>query len=392
MLADRCQQCHSAEPKFGAPMPLVTRADLLATTLDGQDTVADRSVTRMSADDKRMPQPPNAAATTAEIAMMQTWIDAGSPARGATEMCGGTGGGGAGGAVNCEPDLSLVGQQPYEMPATSSDEQVCIGVSLTPSDTKRHITAILPRIDNSTIIHHMLLLQSPTAVSPTPSTCGFTQAEWKLLYAWGPGTPPHVLPQAAGFPLNANEEVHFVIQIHYNNLQGLVGETDLSGMDLCTTTNLRANDADIMAFGGTGFSGIAPMATSQLDCNSSIPALVDAYFPITIFQSWPHMHQLGKALRSTVETGANSQVLADVTDYDFDYQLTYPNDQIVVDVGDSVRTTCTWENTTGSSVGFGEDTGDEMCFNFVAYYPRVEAPLWSWLAPAQAATCNMTTQ
>jgi hypothetical protein len=391
MLATRCQQCHSAEPQFGAPMPLVTRADLLADTLDGTSSVAELSIVRMGADEDRMPQPPNAAATPAEIKLVQDWIDADHPVRGDDEMCGGGGMGGGGAGPDCEPDLALTAQAPYEMPATSTDEQICFGIEVSGAAEKRHITAILPRVDNSTIIHHMLLLQAPTAVSPTPSPCAFTQVDWKLLYAWGPGTPAYVLPDAAGLPLDADEDVHFVLQIHYNNLQGLVGETDQSGIDLCTTTTLRDNDADIMAFGGNGFSGITPMATSQLECTLAIPALVDAYFPITVFQSWPHMHQLGTALHSVVEKGSGNELLVDVTDYDFNYQTTYPNDSVVIDVGDTVRTTCTWENTSSNSVGFGEDTDDEMCFNFVSYYPRIDAPIWSWLAPAQTANCNMTT-
>lgn len=391
MLADRCGACHGAETQFGAPMSLVSRADLMAAALDGERTVAEAAVLRMGADDGRMPQPPNAPATSAEIALVSNWIDAGYPARGAGETCGGGGsGGGGGGPLGCEPDVALTAAEPFEMPSTSSDEQICFGIDVPANELKRHITAIVPRIDNTTIIHHILLLQAPTAVSPTPAPCAFTQLDWKLLYAWGPGTPPHVLPEAAGFPIDAGEDAHFVVQVHYNNLQGLVGEKDQSGVDLCTTTDLRDNDADIMAFGSTSFSGLTPMATSQLECTTPVPQTVDAFFPVYVFQSWPHMHQLGQGLYGAVESGNDTTVLVDVDDYDFNYQTTYPNAAIPIDVGDTIRTRCTWDNTTANAVGFGEDTADEMCFNFVSYYPRIEAPLWSWLLPSQSASCNQS--
>ncbi len=390
MLAARCQQCHAAEPQFGAPMPLVTRADLMATAVDGVRSVAEAAVARMSAETGRMPQPPQAAATAAEIALVADWIEAGHPSRGAGEMCDGGGGSGGGGTVDCEPDVELTAEEPFEMPASSIDEQICFGITIPASDDKRHITAIAPRIDNNTIIHHMLLLQAPSPVSSSPSPCAFTQVDWKLLYAWGPGTPPHVLPDAAGFPLEAGEEAHFVLQLHYNNLQGLVGETDQSGIDLCTTTTLREHDADIMAFGGTGFQNLAPMATSTLACTSNVPAALGAYFPISVFQSWPHMHTLGASLYGAVERGNQTEVLVDVPDYDFEYQITYPNDAVQIDVGDDIVTRCTWDNTTASPVGFGEGTNDEMCFNFVSYYPRIAAPVWSWLLPAQTASCDLT--
>ncbi|MEY4509033.1 MAG: hypothetical protein RLZZ450_1155 [Pseudomonadota bacterium] len=37
--------------------------------------------------------------------------------------------------------------------------------------------------------------------------------------------------------------------------------------------------------------------------------------------------------------------------------------------GDVVTTTCHYKNDTNKVVGFGENTGNEMCFNFVVYYP-----------------------
>lgn len=391
LFASRCQQCHGSEPQFGAPMPLVTRSDLLATALDGSLTVAEAALARMEAEDGRMPPPPNAAASAAELALLREWIDDGHPRRPAGQTCGGGGAGGEGGGTTCSPDVSLTAQEPFEMPASSTDEQICFGIDLQAHADKRHITAILPRIDNSTIIHHMLLLEAPNPVSPEPSPCAFTQVDWKLLYAWGPGTPPHVLPPQAGFPLEAGQEAHFVMQVHYNNLQGLSGETDQSGIDLCTTTTLREHDADIMAFGSTGFSDIPPQSTSTLDCTSDVPAALDAYFPITVFQSWPHMHQIGTALYGAVERGSGNEVLVDVDDYDFNYQITYPNDAVTIDVGDTVRTRCTWDNNSNQAVGFGEETLDEMCFNFVSYYPRVAAPVWSWLLPSQTSTCDMST-
>lgn len=389
---ERCGECHGPEPQFGAPMSLQTKSDLLAPSLQGGTNAAEEAIIRMQADQDRMPQPPRPPATTAEIALVQDWLDAGSPARAAGEMCGTGGGGGAGGGLDCVPDVTLAGAEPFEMPSTSADEQICFGITVPAPTEKRHITAIAPKIDNHKIIHHILLLQSPTAVSPDPQPCAFTNVDWKLLYAWGPGTPPHVLPPQAGFPMDQGQEQHFVLQVHYNNLQGLEGETDQSGVELCTTDELREHDADIMAFGSIDFDGIVANATSTLDCTTPIPALVDSYFPVTIFQSWPHMHQIGDALTTVIhKSGGGTVELANVPDYDFDYQITYPNDA-VLDVGDSVQTTCTWTNNTPNTVGFGEDTGDEMCFNFVSYYPRIEAPFWSWLAPTQGSSCTMSVQ
>jgi len=41
----------------------------------------------------------------------------------------------------------------------------------------------------------------------------------------------------------------------------------------------------------------------------------------------------------------------------------------VLNPGDTVITTCIYDNTTDRAVTFGENTQNEMCFNFATYYP-----------------------
>lgn len=385
ILANNCQTCHAASPLFGAPMPLVTRSDLMAKPpVFAAPTVGEAIVTRTA--DGTMPPPPNPLLSAADQAVLADYVAAGMPE--SNEVCG-DGGGGAGGgySVGCEPDLHLAPTTAFEMPADQTDLYVCFGVE-GPNDLARHITAITPKVDNATIVHHILFMQAPTAVSAQGEPCNFTNIDWKLLYAWAPGAPPLVLPEEAGYPFGPDEPGHFVIQVHYNNLNGLSGEQDQSGIDLCTTTELRPNDADIMAFGGTGFT-LPPNQTSTVDCTTSVPSGAGAFFPVTLFQSWPHMHQVGTSFTSEIVRADNSVVtLADVPNYSFESQVVYPVAKAQLDIGDKVRTRCTYENTTGTPVSFGEDTAEEMCFNFVGYYPRVSAPQWSWLLPAVTASCQ----
>ncbi|MSP26609.1 MAG: peptidylglycine alpha-amidating monooxygenase, partial [Myxococcales bacterium] len=317
-------------------------------------------------------------------------IDDGMPAGAVGQSCGGGGGAGAGGGggLPCEPALALTAGVPFTMPEGATDAQVCFGIDVPAADVKRHITAINSRIDNHTMVHHMLFMQAPSAVSPDPKPCEFTAGDWKLLYAWGPGTQAQVLPADAGFPIEAGETAHFVMQMHYNNLKALPSQTDQSGMDLCTTTAIRPHDADIMAFGGMNFT-LPPNATSELACALPVPAIPG--LPLTVFQAWPHMHTLGAALHGEIERGGTAEVIADVADYDFNYQIAYPlNTQL--GAGDVVRTRCTWKNDTSNAVAFGENTHNEMCFDFLAYYPRVDLAQWHWLLPAATATCELTTK
>src|SRR5439155_665701 len=63
--------------------------------------------------------------------------------------------------------------------------------------------------------------------------------------------------------------------------------------------------------------------------------------PMHVVSSWPHMHRIGKAFRSTlVRRDGSEQVLVDLPDWSFDRQETYP---LGLDVapGDSIVTACT---------------------------------------------------
>lgn len=84
LLAQRCRSCHS-DPPLGAPMPLVTREDLLApSTVDATQSFADRALVRMRDAALPMPPMPGSPVPSAEIAMLEAWLADGAPA----EVCG----------------------------------------------------------------------------------------------------------------------------------------------------------------------------------------------------------------------------------------------------------------------------------------------------------------
>lgn len=98
MLKGKCWSCHGKTPLAGAPMSLVTYADLTAPSKsDPGKTVAEKCLERMQS--ATAPMPPAGGLSTAEIAAMDAWIAAGTP----KGSCGGGGAGGDpfGGGVVC---------------------------------------------------------------------------------------------------------------------------------------------------------------------------------------------------------------------------------------------------------------------------------------------------
>lgn len=76
----RCQGCHSDPPQSGAPMPLVTRTNLLATAKsDATKVVAQLALDRTTSATSPMP-PYGPRVPDAETAALSAWIKAGFPA------------------------------------------------------------------------------------------------------------------------------------------------------------------------------------------------------------------------------------------------------------------------------------------------------------------------
>jgi hypothetical protein len=384
ILANRCQRCHSSPPQYGAPMPLVMHADLVAgSPSDANVKVHDRVLQKIADDADPMPPPPNTRLEAGEIATLRAWVESGAPS--STVNCSTPPVVDPGLDVKCTPDLSIGPGTPWEMPQSTRDEYVCYGVDISrPSPT--HITGFVPRIDNATIVHHILLLEAPSAYSPTPTPCGSgTSIQWRIVMGWAPGSKGLEMPADVGFPVGSGgSTTHYVVQMHYSNINGLAGQKDATGFDLCTSA-LRKYEADVLAF-GTRRINIPPNATKTADCSYKIPSQAGQ---TNLIAALPHMHKLGTAMSTTMTpAGGGTEVdMGTMTTFSFDTQAWLPLTG-ALKPGDTVRTKCTWKNNTGAPVGFGERTEDEMCYSFTMYYPRIRLPFWSWAAPAELSSCQ----
>jgi len=235
-------------------------------------------------------------------------------------------------------------------------------------------------------VHHLVLFEADHSVSPIPQPCSEAQsAQMRIIYGWAPGGKTLELPAEAGFAQEGT--MHYVVQVHYNNVQHVAGQSDQSGFDFCTTDQLRANDADGLVFGTTNIS-IPAHGSLDISCDYTVgPELANAH----VFASMPHMHQLGTSMATSVKPakGGAATDLGTRAAWDFGNQP-YENITATLARGDVVTTQCAWKNPSGSTVGFGPNTDDEMCFSFMMYYPKIQSQQWSWMMPAIRSRCTPT--
>lgn len=383
VLERRCRQCHTSPPQFGAPMPLTSHDALTAPArTDASKKVYEMVLARIESDARPMPPPPNERLSQADHDTLAGWIAAGAPR--STEACGEGTKPTPTPTVACKPDLSMRPTAKWTMPKDSGDQYVCYGFDIDrPSPT--HVVGFEPRIDNTKIVHHLVLFESPTSFGTTPEPCeSGGSLQWRMITGWAPGGKGMELPKDVGFPVSTGGPTHYVLQIHYSNPNQLEGETDESGYDLCTSAP-RAQEADVVAFGTQSFTIPATDQPFTRDCSITVPSQLAGK---KLIAAMPHMHKLGTAMTTVLERGGDPPVdLGSVSSWSFDNQLWFAIDA-ETKTGDVIRTKCTWKNGTGEPVGFGEKTAEEMCYSFTLYYPRIQASLWSWAAPALASKCE----
>jgi mono/diheme cytochrome c family protein len=390
LLQQKCGSCHGAAPAFGASAPLVTHENLVATWGNGKK-VHDLVVARAKDDARPMPPVPNPRLKAPEVAILEEWVKAGAPR--SDERCtDATPPQPDVKPLSCTPNLTIKASKPFVMaPGSPIDQYSCFGFTKN-SAQKEHVTAFAPRIDNKKILHHILLFQTDQPVSSEPHACDANaSAGWRLVAGWAPGGPNVELPPEAGFPQNQGA-THWVMQLHYNNAQNTPGQTDNSGYDLCTTTQLRQHDAGILAFGTTNID-IPPRAKRTMTCNYT---LGQEFQGVKFFNTSPHMHTFGRLLQTDRLPGGNGapEKILNEANFNFENQSAYPTNNAVAP-RDVIRTRCGFDNTSDARVRFGEGTGDEMCFNFVGYYPKIPdrtvfgLPVFTWITPSLQARCTV---
>ncbi|KAI8609382.1 PHM/PNGase F domain-containing protein [Chytriomyces sp. MP71] len=267
-----------------------------------------------------------------------------------------------------------------------------------PRDQKYHIVQY-EAILTSSIIHHMILYGctgKPQAFRDQYDCLSMEPLCSQAALVWTPGAGMTVYPVEAGLPIGPGGFEYFSLQIHYNNPNGLSNVIDSSGFKFYYTSVLRKYDIGLLLVGQ--FDLTIPGDSSSYT-NSDIgicPSSCTSKFPnnMTIISNLLHMHTLGFNISTRQIRGSQEIIpLGERHYYDFSYQgVSPPTDpNAVVAPGDTLLTRCTYKPTAGIKKNvtiWGENTSDEMCLNYITYYPRNPKVSVCYAATANYALCS----
>ncbi|HKU39607.1 MAG TPA: hypothetical protein VJR89_15715, partial [Polyangiales bacterium] len=90
--------------------------------------------------------------------------------------------------------------------------------------------------------------------------------------------------------------------------------------------------------------------------------------PQTLVGYLPHMHLTGTHAKVVLHTGGQDIVVHDQP-YVIDQQIWYDFPAVQVQAGDYFDYACTFQNTTGKVIYYGEEIEQEMCMIGVTRYP-----------------------
>lgn len=371
ILATHCAECHGDTPAFGAPMSLSTQADFVAAALGGERKVHEAVAERIHDTRRPMPPPEQPRLTGAELATLDAYLNGG--AKRSDDVCKSEPDAGADeqevDLSECEELIELRAhaeqidgdQTPYQVPMVS-DHYECFYFGVPWTD-KLQALRVDPLLDDKRVLHHWLLYQEPVSSLPGEhNSCLGTHPNATLVAGWAPGGSPYVMPEHVGMQMPAGPDQVFVLEVHYNNSAKHADALDRSGARVCATRTLRENEAATHWLGTDLILLPNGPGSARGVCRPKETA--------HILSVSPHMHKLGTHLKTIItrEDGSVEALLDKPFNFEDQRIYTIP-EEVVVGPGDTLDTTCTYDNNTGGLVTFGSATSQEMCYGFVVAYP-----------------------
>ncbi|CAH1155572.1 unnamed protein product [Phaedon cochleariae] len=204
----------------------------------------------------------------------------------------------------------------------------------------------------------------------------------KVLAAWAMGAPPFIYPEEASLPIGGDKfNLYIMLEIHYNNPELKSGLVDSSGVRFYVSDRLKRMDAGVIELGLEYTDKMAIPPGQELFplfgyCTSACTAMGLPPEGITIFGSQLHTHLTG-ARMLTRHIDAHGKELPELNrddHYSTHFQeIRRLKNVVKVLPGDSLITRCDYNTQDKENITLGGfSISDEMCVNYVHYFPLTD--------------------
>ena len=208
--------------------------------------------------------------------------------------------------------------------------------------------------------HHTTIEMSDPIGPDNPSfPCG---PEFGDFYASGVGTQELVLPDGVGLLAPAGQQLRVSLHLFNATDKTLTG---VSGLEVRPLDAADVEHTASVAYHGPMSFTILPIEPGDDPQTVTDQSSLGAQTLVGIF---PHMHQLGTHFRAVLQRSGGEDVVLWDEAYQFESQEFAPLAEVPVEAGDTLETSCTWTNTTGSPVGWGTSSEAEMCYSILMSY------------------------
>jgi hypothetical protein len=383
ILQQRCQTCHRAG-EIG-PMPLITYAQARPWAKAIREAVTLRRMPPWFADPHFGQFANDPTLSGDEIATVQAWVDAGSPA--GTESDAPRPIKWPAGSAIPSPDLATGMKQPFTVHANASiDYQYIILSPGFPVD--RWVNAVEIRPGDRSVVHHAVLYvrepgsawlrDVPAGVmyAPPPNERRAAETTSDILAIYTPGAPIMLCPEGMAKKIPAGSDL--VLQMHYTSKR-------TTAKDRTEVRMLFAKEppaARVLTLQMSNYDlRIPPGARNyRVSVSGTVPR--DAL----LLSMFPHMHLRGSGFEYQ-ELGMHGRVdtLLKVDRYNFYWQLTYQlKTPRPLRAGTTLLWTAYFDNSANNplnpdpsaEVTWGEQSQEEMMVGFfdVAVPPEIDKP------------------
>ncbi len=267
------------------------------------------------------------------------------------------------GGSNNEPAMTQTGEwqglvdHEWTIPA-GEEEYYCVRKTVDKDMYLSSFRAISP------LGTHHTVLTAGTPNGPDGVTvCNGLTNESMMIYGSGVDTNPIQLPDGVAVKIEAGQQL--LLNLHLFNTNDAEALSGTSGIEIKEVPEAEVGDlAEGILAGALNLTIPAEqVSTSVGHCTMN--------GDVTLLSVAPHMHQMGTHMKVVIED-PNGDIVIHDNAYDFFEQKIFTLDTpLELAQGTKVRVECTYNNNTQNDVGFGDSSGEEMCFAGLLRYPAL---------------------